>query len=342
MPVQYKGVKAEHLAVRNHAGVFDVSHMGELFVGGKGAVPAVNRLITNDLAKAKDGQAVYTCCCNEHGQILDDLIIYRLSEQEVLVVCNASNRAKIAAHFRNLLPANVSLEDRSDALSLIAFQGPRAIASLQDVLGATSGIAELPSLHIAEFELLGERCRIGRTGYTGEDGVEIFCDNAIAPSVFSTLLAAGGADAQPAGLAARDTLRLEAKLALYGNDIDEATNPLEASLAWTVKFDKPDFVGREALLRVKEAGIQRKLVGFEMTGRGIARSGYPLLDQEKNTVGRCTSGAPGPTVNKNIGLGYLPIAMSALGTEFLVDCRGKTITARVTKTPFYRRPRPDR
>ncbi len=337
MPIQYSGVKDEHLAVRSAVGVFDVSHMGELDVRGASAVELVDGLITNDLRAASDGQAVYTCCCNDQGKILDDLIVYRLASDHVLVVCNASNHDKILDHFRGALGDRAALTDLSAATALIAVQGPDAIALLQDAYGAP--LSSLRPFHTALFELngTGQEHRIARTGYTGEDGAEIFCSNADAPALFERLVAAG---AKPCGLAARDTLRLEACLRLYGNDMDENATPLEAGLGWTVKFDKREFVGKRALLEQKANGVPRKLAGFEMMGRGIARAGYALLDTAGNPCGVCTSGSPAPSLNKSVGLGYLPPSMATPGAELLVDCRGKQVAARVVKTPFYRRPKP--
>lgn len=338
MPIQYKGIAAEHQAVRERAGLFDVSHMGELRVTGPGALAAVNALITNDLSKAEDGQAVYTCCCNAQGTILDDLIVYRRSEQEVLVVCNASNRPKISAHFRAALAGHVDFRDESDETSLIAVQGPRAL-ELVKLAGASLDPQALRSFRFADASIAGISVTVARTGYTGEDGVEVFCKNDRAAELFRALLDAGAAlGAEPIGLGARDTLRLEARLSLYGNEIDETTNPIEAGLGWVVKLDKPNgFLGRDAIAKAKAAGPTRTIVGFEMVGRGIARHGYPLLNDTGDVVGVCTSGGPSPTLGKSIGLGYLPIALSAVDTPFLVDCRGKSIEAKVVKTPFYKR-----
>jgi aminomethyltransferase len=338
MPIQYKGIAAEHQAVRERVGLFDVSHMGELHVTGNGALAAVDALITNDLSKAENGQAVYTCCCNAAGTILDDLIVYRRGERDVLVVCNASNRAKIAAHFREALLGKADFRDESDDTALIAVQGPRALELLK-LAGASIDPSELKSFRFAEATLFGAAITLARTGYTGEDGAELFCKNADAARLFAGLLEAGSAlGAEPIGLGARDTLRLEARLSLYGNEIDETTNPIEAGLGWTVKLDKPGgFLGRDAIAKVKAEGPSRGIVGFEMVGRGIARHGYPLLSSDGQVIGICTSGGPSPTLGKSIGLGYLPASMAALGTSFLVDCRGKSIEARVVKTPFYKR-----
>jgi aminomethyltransferase len=338
MPIQYKGIAAEHTAVRERVGLFDVSHMGELHVTGPGALAAVDSLITNDLSKAEDGQAVYTCCCNAQGTILDDLIVYRRAPDDVLVVCNASNRPKIAAHFREALAGRVEYRDESDETALIAVQGPRALELLR-LAGSSLDPSQLKSFRFADAKLADVEVTIARTGYTGEDGVELFCPNAGAARVFGALLDAGAPlGVEAIGLGARDTLRLEARLSLYGNEIDETTNPLEAGLGWVVKLDKPGgFLGRDALAKVKADGITRTIVGFEMVGRGIARHGYPLLEQGGAIVGLCTSGGPSPTLGKSIGLGYLPIGLSAIGTSFLVDCRGKSIEAKVVKPPFYKR-----
>jgi aminomethyltransferase len=340
MPVQYTGVAAEHRAVRTAAGLFDVSHMGELSVTGEGAVAAVNALVTNDLARIADGQAMYTCCCREDGGILDDLIVYRTDAASVLVVCNASNHDQIAAHFAAHLASGPVLEDASARTALLALQGPRALEILA-IAGCSLDVSrDLPPFRHASVSVGGIACRVARTGYTGEDGVELFCDWDAAPALWKALFAAGAPLGLAAvGLGARDTLRLEARLALYGNDIDETTHPFEAGLGWTVKLDGPDFLGKAALTEIRARGLSRRLVGFEMTGRGIARHGYPLLDREGRAVGTCTSGSPSPTLEKNIGLGYLPVPMAEPGTEFLVDCRGRHIGARVVPTPFYRRAR---
>jgi aminomethyltransferase len=340
MPIQYRGIVEEHRAVRERAGLFDVSHMGELELEGPGAVLVVNELVTNDLERVSDGQAMYTCCCNERGTILDDLIVYRRAPDRVLVVCNASNREKMAGVFSAGAAGRCSFRDASDETALLALQGPRALEVLA-AAGAELDVArELPSFRFRDSKVAGVACTIARTGYTGEDGVELFVANEGAKRVFSALMEAGRAfGIEPVGLGARDTLRLEARLALYGNDIDETTDPIEAGLGWTVKLDKAAFVGREAIARVKTQGPSRKLVGFEMLGRGIARHGYPLLDSNGTRVGVCTSGSPSPTLGKNIGLGYVPAVLAAIGTTLAVDCRGKAIEATVVPTPFYKRSR---
>jgi aminomethyltransferase len=334
MPIQYSGIVDEHQAVRTAAGIFDVSHMGELEMRGEHAASVVDYLITNDASKLVDGQALYTACCNEKGTILDDLIVYRAAQDRWLIVCNASNHDKMAAHFKKAAENHCEFTDRSDETALIALQGPKAFEILDKCGADASKLRELKSFHFRDAVIGNVRCTAARTGYTGEEGVEIFCAWNDAPALWDQLTELG---AKPIGLGARDTLRLEARLSLYGNDIDETTNPIEAGLAWVVKLDKPMFVGKEALAAVKAAPLPRKLVGFEVSGRGIARHGYVLRDVDGKEVGLCTSGSPGPTVGKNIGLGYLPSEMTAVGTKFLVDCRGKNVEAVVVKTPFYKR-----
>lgn len=339
MPIQYAGISSEHDAVRTRVGLFDVSHMGELELRGEHAAAVVNHLVTNDLDRIEPGQAMYTCCCNEGGTILDDLIVYKRGPQDILVVCNASNRDKIAAHFLRAAQDHCDFRDASDETALIALQGPRALETLKAAgVAADFDVQALGAFRFRSTTIAGLAATVARTGYTGEDGVELFCGWSDAPGLWQALLEAGrGFGIAPAGLGARDTLRLEARLSLYGNDIDETTNPLEAGLGWTVKLGKADFVGKSALLRVKEEGLARKLVGFEMVGRGIGRHGYPLLSPEGSVIGVCTSGGPSPTLGKSIGLGYVPLPHSAEGSRLGVDCRGKVVEAVVVKTPFYKR-----
>jgi aminomethyltransferase len=338
MPVQYTGIVDEHQAVRTACGIFDVSHMGELRLRGEYASHVVDYLVTNDAKKLADGQAMYTCACNERGTILDDLIVYRRTQDDWLIVCNASNRDKMGAHFARAAKDHCEFEDQSDATALIAVQGPRALEIVAQLGDDGGRIADLKSFHFRDAVLAGVECTPARTGYTGEDGVEIFCPWDEAPALWRALVDAGRPlGLKPAGLGARDTLRLEARLSLYGNDIDETTNPIEAGLGWVVKVEKGDFIGRAALMEIKARPLPRKLVGFEVTGRGVARHGYPLRDAGGAEVGVCTSGSPAPTVGKSIGLGYLPSAMAEVGTRFQVDCRGKNVDAVVARTPFYKR-----
>lgn len=339
MPIQFSGISEEHRAVRERVGLFDVSHMGQIEVSGKGALSLLNWLVTGDLWQTADGQALYTCACNEQGTIKDDLIVYRRTAKEALVVCNASNREKVAAHFALHQRPDARVRDASEEYALLALQGPKAFDLLAEA-GASQDLSALRSFHFQDAVVAGIACTVARTGYTGEDGVELFVGPDRAEQLYSRLLESGSRfGILPIGLGARDTLRLEARLSLYGNEIDETTNPIEAGLGWIVKLEKPEFIGKAAIERIATEGPERKLVGFEMTGRGIARHGYPLLDLQGNAVGICTSGGPAPTLGKSIGLGYLPRALTTVGTEFRVDCRGKPIDARVVRTPFYKRPR---
>jgi aminomethyltransferase len=295
-------------------------------------------LITNDASKLTDGQALYTCACNERGTILDDLIVYRAAQDRWLIVCNASNHAKMKGVFAAAAENHCEFEDRTDATALVALQGPKAFDVLSLAGADAANLRELKSFHFRDAVIANVRCTAARTGYTGEDGVEIFCAWNDAPALWDQLLELGKpCGLKPAGLGARDTLRLEARLSLYGNDIDETTNPLEAGLGWVVKLGKERFVGKAALEKIKAEPLSRTLVGFEVTGRGIARHGYPLRNLDGQEVGVCTSGSPGPTVGKTIGLGYLPTTMTTIGTRFFVDCRGKNVEAVVVKTPFYKR-----
>ena len=336
MPVQYAGIKKEHQAVRERAGLFDVSHMGEIVVEGPKALAAVDRLVSNDVSKLAVGRALYTVCCNADGFILDDLIVYRLEAEKVLVVCNASNRDKIVAHFAAHLELGIPWNDVSDQWALLALQGPAAASVMKD-LSVDSGVLELAPFHVTRATIAGIDLWAARTGYTGEDGYELFCSVDDAVGLWRALLEAGAPHRlEPVGLGARDTLRLEARLMLYGNDIDEQTHPFEAGLGWVVKLDAGDFIGRDALVRIKAEGFDRKMVGFEMTERGIARHGYPIVS-DGDTVGVVTSGSPGPTLGRNIGLGYVPKALSKVGSTLGVEIRGKVVGAVVVPTPFYKR-----
>jgi aminomethyltransferase len=337
MPVQYRGVTQEHHAVRNAVGLFDVSHMGELYFEGEAAAACLDSLVTNATGKLAVGRALYTVACNSLGTILDDLIIYRLEAARYLVVCNADNLAKMSAHFAEHTHGRCSFHDRSAQTALLALQGPRAV----DVIGKLDGgdaLAALPRFGIVSTRLAGIEITAARTGYTGEDGFELFCASAAAVELWRAVSAAGAQfGLEPIGLGARDTLRLEARLSLYGHEIDETTDPIEAGLSWVVKFDKGEFLGRAALLERKAKPATRKLVGFEMIGRGIARQGYGILDRGGALVGVVTSGAPGLSIGKNIGLGYVPVESSAIGSRIDIDIRGKAIEAAVCATPFYKR-----
>ena len=336
MPVQYAGIVEEHRAVRTAAGLFDVSHMGEVEIEGPGALASVQRIITNDAGRLAVGAGLYSPMCLPSGGIVDDLTVFRTGDRRYLLVVNASTTPKdvawIAEH-----TTDAHASDRSDEWGLLALQGPRAGAILQRLTPAD--LASLRSFHIfTDAEVAGvARCFISRTGYTGEDGFEIGCPWEQAPRVWDALLEGGGRDGLvPVGLGARDTLRLEAAYMLYGDDIDETTTPLEAPLSWTVKLEKGAFIGREVLAQQKAEGAARRLVGFEMTDRAIPRHGYALRVDVQRT-GQVTSGTFGPWVSKSIGMGYVARAHATPGTALGVDIRGKTAGALVVKLPFYRR-----
>ncbi|HEY2748639.1 MAG TPA: glycine cleavage system aminomethyltransferase GcvT [Polyangia bacterium] len=333
MPVQYSGILDEHKTVREAAGMFDVSHMGEVIFRGPRAAEAVQRLVTNDVGKLGDGRAMYTCACRPTGGIVDDLIVYREGDTYLIVV-NASNREKDVGWFREQASSICEIEDASDRFALLAVQGPKAVALVQSI--ADAPVAELPSFALRQARVAGVGVRTARTGYTGEDGFEIFVAADDAGKVWDAVLDAGATiGCKPIGLGARDTLRLEAKLSLYGNDIDEEHTPHEAGLSWVVKGK--GFIGEEALARQKAEGLTRKLVGFVMKERGTARHGYAILDGSGAAVGVVTSGSVGPTVGANIGLGYVPTALAQAGTRLQIDCRGKSAAAEVVNGPFYKR-----
>ncbi|MCP3982376.1 MAG: glycine cleavage system aminomethyltransferase GcvT [bacterium] len=336
MPVQYTGLMQEHAAVRSRAGLFDVSHMGEIRVEGAQALDLLQQITCNDVAKLKAGRAQYTALTTAEGTFVDDLLIYRRDENAFLLVVNAANTAKdVAWVTRHAAEYDVVAEDVSARWAQLALQGPLALEVLAPLVDA-----ELEGLRyygFVEAEVMGVRSIVSRTGYTGEDGFEIYGPPAHAAGLWDEILRAGSErGVVPVGLGARDSLRLEAKMALYGNDIDETTTVLEADLRWIVKLKKGEFVGRDVLARQAEEGLRRKLVGFEMQGRAIARHGYRAL-KDGETVGRVTSGTHSPTLKKNIGLAYLPVELGEPGCEFDVEIRGRSEAARVVPTPFYRR-----
>jgi aminomethyltransferase len=333
MPVQYQGILAEHKAVRDSVGAFDVSHMGEVVFRGPRAAEAVQRLVTNHVGKLVDGRALYTVMCYPDGGIVDDCIVYRRGAEDFLVVVNASNIDKDFAWMAENAAPICAPANESDAWGLIAVQGPQAPALVSQLAGVDLA-ATVPSFGFAAATIAGAPVTCARTGYTGEDGFEIFVPADRTRVVWDAVLGAG---ATPCGLGARDTLRLEARLSLYGNDIDQTTTPLEAGLGWVVKLDDGDFIGKAALERQKAEGVTRRLVGFVMKGRGIARHDYPILDAGGQTIGRVTSGTTAPSLGVAVGLGYVPTALSDPGTMLTVDCRGKLVPAEVVKGPFYKR-----
>ncbi len=334
MPVQYGGILEEHRAVRERVGLFDVSHMGELEVTGPGALALVQRLTPNDAGKLADGRIQYSAFLTERGTFVDDLLVYRRAADSYLLVVNASNAARDFAWAQARVSGDARVEDRSDDYALIAVQGPLSTQLLGRVCEPDP--SDLPYYGFKMAKVMGREALVSRTGYTGEDGFEVYLPPADAPSVFRGLLEEGRPEgAAPCGLGARDTLRLEAKMALYGNDIDETVTPWEADLGWIVRMGKGEFVGRDALARQKAEGVPRRLVGFEMVDRGIARHGYPAATAAGPGV--VTSGTHSPTLGKPIGLALLPSASSGIGAAFEVDIRGRAAKARVVETPFYRR-----
>jgi len=344
MPVQYAGVIDEHRAVRRAAGLFDVSHMGEIRVRGAGAEAFLQHLTPNDVARLPVGRAHYSALLTERGTYLDDLLCYHLGDGDFLLVVNAANREADLAWVEERADAwragggraGFEVRDVSDDYALLALQGPRAREILDPLTPA-----DLSAIRYYGFAT----CRIGhqipalvsRTGYTGEDGFELYVDPDHAPGLWEMLLEVGeGAGLRPAGLGARDTLRLEAAMALYGHELDRETTPYEAGLGWVVKLDKGDFVGREALARQREEGIGRKLAGFEVEGRGIAREGHRVL-VDGQAVGRVTSGTWSPTFEKALGMAYVPPALAAPGTTIEIEVRGRRLAAETVELPFYRR-----
>ncbi len=337
LPVQFGGAMPEHRAVREALGVFDVSHMGELEISGPDALLLVQKVTCNDAAKLADAQAQYSAFLTPEGTFIDDVVIYRLAAERFLICVNAANREKDFRWVRGQSEGRVEVADRSDDFVQLAVQGPRAQAVLQKL--TEIDLAKLSFYHCAEGMVADTETLISRTGYTGEDGFEIYFSPRHAEKVWTRLFEAGEEEGiQPAGLAARNTLRLEVRYALYGNDIDETTTPLEAGLGWIVKLDKDDFIGKQALLEQKKAGVGRKLTGFEMVDRGIARDHYPVFMNGK-VSGNVTSGSYCPSIEKAVGLTYLPAESSAVGTELEVEIRGRHLKARVVPTPFYKRPK---
>ena len=342
MPVQYPaGTVEEHVRTRTHAGLFDVSHMGEVEVRGTDAVPFINRLVSNDVSKLVDGQAQYSALTTPEGTVIDDLLVYRFAEDHLLLVVNAGTTDKdwdwISSHREH---ENVELRNVSADYCQIALQGPEALAILQKLTRLP--LSEIKYYHFREGEVDGVPAIVSRTGYTGEDGFEVYASPAKAEQLWNRILDAGnfGADdgVLPCGLAARNTLRLEAGMCLYGHEIDETTTLLEANLGWITKLNKGDFIGRDRLLKQKEEGINRKLVGFEVTDRGIARDGQDVLIDGQR-VGRVTSGSPAPFLKKNLGMAYVPVQSANEGRAIEIDVRGRMVVAQIVPLPFYKRPK---
>lgn len=339
MPVAYPaGTIKEHKAVREAVGLFDVSHMGEVYLRGPRVREAVEQLTTNAVASAPAGKAVYTLLCRPSGGVVDDCIFYKRSDTEFFVIVNASNTAKDLEWFREHSHSLCDIEDVSAATALIAVQGPKAVALVDRLAGGA--LTGLTSFTFADAVVAGVPCVAARTGYTGEDGFELACANADAARLWTALVEAGGL---PIGLGARDTLRLESRLPLYGNDLDDDHTPLEAGLGWAVKLDR-EFLGAQALRDQKQRGLARQLVGFKIPdeARAIARHGYAVVDRALGTgeaavIGTVTSGGPGICVGGAIGLAYVPVAHARPGTQLTIDCRGKDILATVVSGKFYKR-----
>jgi aminomethyltransferase len=333
MPVQYRGIIEEHRTVRAAVGCFDVSHMGEFEIEGRGALATLQRLTTNDVGVLEIGQVQYSLLCRPDGGIVDDLTLYRLAAERYLLVVNAGNIAKDWAHVTTAVPAeNARWRDVSEATGLIAVQGPKAEALVGRL--ADQDVARIGYYRFARGKVAGVDTLISRTGYTGEDGFELYVAAGDTERLWNALLEGGRADGvAPIGLGARDTLRLEMRYALYGNDIDDTTNPLEAGLGWVVKPAKGDFLGRAAIEAARAQGPARKLIGLEMADRSVARHGYPVV--KDGAIGVVTSGTFGPSVERSIAMAYVASPHSAVGTELGVEIRGQAKAARVVRTPFH-------
>ena len=337
MPVQYSaGIIAEHLATRTNAGLFDVSHMGEIWVEGEDAIAFVNRLTTNDVTKLVDGQAHYSALTNEKGGVVDDLLVYRFYHDKLLLVVNASTTEKdwdwITSHKKD---EAVTLTNASKDYCQIAIQGPKALEIAQKLTDVN--LDEIKYYHFTVDKFDDVDAIISRTGYTGEDGFEIYADAKYAERLWNKILETGAEyEILPCGLAARNTLRLESAMSLYGHELGDDISPLEANLGWICKLNKGEFIGRDKLVKLKEAGLKRKLVGFEMTEKGIARDDFDVYISDEK-VGRVTSGSPAPFLKKNIGLAFVPVEFAKNGQEITIDVRGKKLAAQIVPTPFYKR-----
>ncbi|MGI0106259.1 glycine cleavage system aminomethyltransferase GcvT [Salinimicrobium sp. WS361] len=335
MPVSYEGVNIEHETVRKAVGVFDVSHMGEFLITGENALALIQKISSNDASKLTDGKAQYSCIPNADGGVVDDLIIYRFNEEKYLLVVNASNIEKDWNWISQYNTMDATIRDLSDEYSLLAIQGPKAAEAMQSLTDVDLSTIKFYTFQVAPFAG-AENVIISATGYTGSGGFEIYVKNDDAQRVWDRVFEAG-ADygIKPIGLAARDTLRLEMGFCLYGNDIDDTTSPIEAGLGWITKFTK-DFVNSEALKEQKENGPKRKLVGFEIDERGIPRQGYEIVDDSGKVIGNVTSGTMSPSLEKGIGMGYVPVELATPGSKINIQIRKKALPATVVKMPFYK------
>jgi len=339
MPVQYSGVIAEHLRTREHSGLFDVSHMGEFYVEGEDAIAFVDKLTTNDVTKLVDGQAHYSTFTREDGTVVDDLLVYRFDEGKLLLVVNAGTTEKdwdwITSHKAD---ENITLTNASADYCQIAVQGRDALSIVQKL--TDTNLEDIKYYHFTVGKVDSVDAIISRTGYTGEDGFEIYANKEYAEQLWNKFLETGNFGEEsgilPCGLAARNTLRLESAMSLYGHEISDDITPLEANLGWICKLNKGEFLGRDALAKLKEKGLERKLVGFEMIDKGIARDGFDVYVNDKK-VGYVTSGSPAPFLKKNIGLAFVPVELANIGQAIKIDVRGKLLLAEIVPTPFYKR-----
>jgi len=336
MPIQYEGVNAEHETVRNGVGVFDVSHMGEFLLSGPKALDLIQKVTSNDASVLTVGKAQYSCLPNTEGGIVDDLIVYKIKDEQYLLVVNASNIDKDWDWISSYNDMGVEMKNLSEDYSLLAIQGPKAVEAMQSL--STKDLSEIKYYHFEVADFAGiEHVIISATGYTGSGGFEIYCKNSEAEQIWNKVFEAGAPyGIKPIGLAARDTLRLEMGFCLYGNDINDSTSPLEAGLGWITKFTK-DFINSENLKKQKEEGVKRKLIAFELTERGVPRHDYEIVDKDGNTIGIVTSGTMSPSMNKGIGLGYVTTENSALDSEVFIRIRKNDIPAKVVKLPFYKK-----
>ncbi len=336
MPILYEGVNIEHETVRNNVGVFDVSHMGEFLLSGKNALALIQKVTSNDASTLTVGKAQYSCLPNNEGGIVDDLIIYKMKEEQYLLVVNASNIEKDWDWISKHNDLEVDMKNLSDEYSLLAIQGPKAIEAMQSLTSVN--LSAIPYYHFEVGDFAGfPYVIISATGYTGSGGFEIYCKNEEVVAIWNKVFEAGKSfGIKPIGLAARDTLRLEMGFCLYGNDINDTTSPLEAGLGWITKFNK-DFTNSEALKLQKEAGVSKKLVAFELTDRGVPRHDYEIVDASGSVIGIVTSGTMSPSMNKGIGLGYVTVENSKVDTEIFIRIRKNDVAAKVVKLPFYKK-----
>jgi aminomethyltransferase len=336
MPVSYEGVNAEHETVRNGVGVFDVSHMGEFLISGENALALIQKVTSNDASTLENGKAQYSCLPNNDGGIVDDLIVYKIKDEQYLLVVNASNIDKDWDWISSHNTFGAEMKNLSDDYSLLAIQGPKAVEAMQSLTSVDLSAIKYYHFEVADFAGI-ENVIISATGYTGSGGFEIYCKNSEVEQVWNKVFEVGAAfGIKPIGLAARDTLRLEMGFCLYGNDINDTTSPLEAGLGWITKFTK-EFTNSENLKALKEAGVSRKLVGFELIDRGIPRHDYEIVDAEGNNIGIVTSGTQAPSLGKAIGMGYVKTEFAAADSEIYIVIRDKKIAAKVVKMPFYKK-----